>query len=78
MDRAVILTHVPDADPVFVELVSRLPDPPAADRARILDRLSDLHRLFLEKRRASDAGDESAWNRVVDQEVALISSMEGF
>lgn len=72
MGNDIILDAVPNADPVFVHLLSRLPDPPKADYATMREHLRALHRIYEEKRRAADDLDEDAWNAVVEKEVRVI------
>lgn len=75
MKLAEIIHAVPSADPAFVKTMEAMPEPPGAARDLLLQRLPELHRLFLEKRRIAASGDEVAWNKLVEQEAALIASI---
>ena len=72
MNMAEILKSVPGADPVFVKIMQKVPEPPHASRSMVLQRLPELHRIFLEKRRIAALGDEKAWQEIIKKEAALV------
>lgn len=78
MNAAIVTQHVPQADPVFVEILGRLPDPPTENREALLKLLPELHRQFLEKRRAFQEDDGKAWNAVMEDQLRLIQNLDRF
>ena len=73
MLSSLVTRLVPNADPDFVDLLSRLPEPPPSSDGALGDHLRTLHQLFLEKRRAAETLDVAAWSRIVEHEVKMIT-----
>jgi hypothetical protein len=76
MDMSAILRAVPGADPAFVDLMLKAPEPPAHDRERLLHALPELHRLFLEKKLLLPFGDDEKWQSLLREEKRLIANYE--
>ncbi len=76
MLRSLILQYVPNADPRFVAVLEKAPDPPAVVRERVLQRLPDVYRAFLAKRRAEQAEDLEQWERAIEQEKQMIAACD--
>lgn len=76
MDLSAVLRAVPGADPAFVELMQKAPEPPAGDRERLIHALPELHRLFLEKKLLLPFGDDEKWQSLLREEKRLIANYE--
>jgi hypothetical protein len=76
MQRSLILQYVPNADPRFVSVLEQAEEPNPAVRERVLQRLPDLHRAFLQKLIAEKKQDLSLWKQAVDQEMAVIAACD--
>jgi hypothetical protein len=76
MRSDIIMQVVPNVDPDFVRILETLPDPSPDAYETVVSSLPGLHGIFLRKRDASARGDRAAFAEAVDQEVALIESLE--
>ena len=72
-----ITAIVPNAHPEFLRIMAGLPDPPADAYELLMQTLPELHRLFLEKRRAALAGDRDSFFTVAEREAELVAGMDG-
>jgi len=66
---------VPNADPDFLRVMSRLPDPPPHAYEFVIAALPKLHALFLEKRDAVAKNDIPAFEKIIEEEVELLRSI---
>lgn len=78
LSSSVVAQYVPEADAAFVDILSRLPDPPPESREQLLKLLPELHRQFLEKRRAFQDDDDAAWQAVMMDQERLVTSLDRF
>ncbi|MFA4954849.1 MAG: hypothetical protein WC641_06065 [Patescibacteria group bacterium] len=76
MTNDVILRAIPHADPVFVEILSHLPEPPPGAYEQVVQSLPGLHDLFLRKRNALQKGDAAGLREVVEAELAQLLKLE--
>jgi len=76
--RADVITQaVPDADPEFIQILGRLPDPPAGMFEKMLKLLPKLHEIFLAKRAADRSGDKEEFARLMQKELYLLEKTTG-
>ncbi len=76
--RADIVTQaVPGADPEFIQILGRLPEPPAGVFEKLLKLLPKLHQIFLAKRSADRTGDEDEFARLMQKELDLVQKVTG-
>ncbi len=76
--RADIITQaVPGADPEFIQILGRLPEPPAGVFEKIIKLLPRLHQIFLAKRSADRTGDEEEFARLMQKELDLLEKTTG-
>lgn len=76
MTNDVILRAIPHADPVFVEILSHLPEPPSGAYERVVQSLPELHDLFLRKRDALQKGDAAGLREVVEAEMRKLQEID--
>jgi len=75
--RGDLITQIiPHADPDFIRVMEKFPDPPSEAYERALKYLPQLYDLFVQKREAAKRGDSQAFKRIVDQEIALLRQAE--
>ncbi|MBU1032731.1 MAG: hypothetical protein ABII13_03900 [Patescibacteria group bacterium] len=75
MKSEIILKQIPNADPEFLKIMEKQPEPSDEIREKVVDALPKLHDLFLKKRNAALCKDEQAFMSLVEQEVALLEKI---
>jgi len=75
--RADIITQaVPHADPDFLRILDRIPDPSPDSYEISMRVLPRLHELFLEKREAASKNDGERFMKIVHAELKLLEKLE--
>jgi hypothetical protein len=76
MRRDTVTQVVLNADPDFLRIFEKLPEPPPAAYERVMRALPRLHEMFLLKRNAALKEDVEEFDRIVGQEIELIAQAE--
>jgi len=71
-----ITQFIPHADPEFIRVMEKLPEPPPDAYERAVKYLPLIYELFMAKREAVAKGDTDKFKRVVDEEAALLRRAE--
>ncbi|MDQ7814421.1 MAG: hypothetical protein RDU25_01260 [Patescibacteria group bacterium] len=72
MRSDVITQVVPNADPEFIQILERLPEPPAVIHEKLLQLLPKMYGIFLAKRAADRVGDTEEFARLMQKELDLL------
>jgi len=76
MDTNPFIGIVEAPEPEFLRLLGEMPEPPFSVRGRIAEALPEINELFARKKQAVSDGDADAFDRITDEEVALLEKLE--
>lgn len=75
MRPEIVLLAIPNPDPDFMDVMLGLPEPDKGMEERISRVLPKLHKIFLLKKQAVQAGDREELMRLVEEEAAAIGEL---